>query len=385
MELLLILIYVALCIAIFKIFRIPVNQWTLATAALGGIAGIALMLLTMNYNHPFTSNARIYYAVTPILPSVPGRVVDVPVEPNVPLKEGDILFKIDPVPYQLAVDEKSAELAEAEQNVKQLGAALEQATAATGRAKAQAQQAQSAYDRNVTLFEGGVIAAAMLDIHKRNLDTANQSLAMAEAEERQANLAYSSNISGTHTLIATLTAELGSAKYDLDQSVTRAPGPGFVTQLALRPGMYVVPAPLRPVMVFVYTDKSAGELLTAAFQQNALQRVRAGDEAEVAFYAVPGRVFKWKVHVVVDAIPEGQLEPTGSLIDPGSLPGGGGRALAMIDIEDSLLDYQIPLGAAAEVAIYTDHIHELSLIRKVLLRMKSWQNFIFSEHFQGGH
>ena len=79
MELLLILIYVSICYAVFKIFRIPVNQWSLATAALGGIIGIALLLLIMNYNHPFTTNARIYFAVTPVLPSVRGRVIEVPV------------------------------------------------------------------------------------------------------------------------------------------------------------------------------------------------------------------------------------------------------------------------------------------------------------------
>ena len=65
MDLLLILTYVALCYAIFKIFRIPVNQWSLATAALGGIIGIFLLLLLMNYNHPYSANARIYFSVTP--------------------------------------------------------------------------------------------------------------------------------------------------------------------------------------------------------------------------------------------------------------------------------------------------------------------------------
>ena len=72
MELLLILIYVSICYVIFKIFRIPVNQWSLATATLGGIIGISLLLLIMNYNHPFTNNARIYFAVTPVLPAGEG-------------------------------------------------------------------------------------------------------------------------------------------------------------------------------------------------------------------------------------------------------------------------------------------------------------------------
>ena len=61
MEILLTLTYVAICIAIFKIFRIPVNQWTLVTAALGGIFGLALLFMTMAYNQPFSTNARIYY------------------------------------------------------------------------------------------------------------------------------------------------------------------------------------------------------------------------------------------------------------------------------------------------------------------------------------
>jgi hypothetical protein len=56
-EILLCLLYGEVCIAVFKISRIPVNQWSLATAVFGDIAGIALLLLTMNYNHPFMTNA----------------------------------------------------------------------------------------------------------------------------------------------------------------------------------------------------------------------------------------------------------------------------------------------------------------------------------------
>src|SRR3974390_354956 len=115
MEILLCLLYVALCFAIFKIFRIPVNQWTLVTAALGGIFGISLLLLFMNYDHPYTKNGRIYFAVTPILPGVKGRVIEVPVATNTPLKAGDVLFKIDPKPFQYVVDQRKATLAEAEQ------------------------------------------------------------------------------------------------------------------------------------------------------------------------------------------------------------------------------------------------------------------------------
>src|SRR6476469_4304017 len=105
MELLLTLTYVAICVAIFKIFRIPVNQWTLVTAALGGIFGLSLLFITMAYNHPFSTNARIYFTTVPILPSVKGRVIEVPVEDrtNQHLEAGEVLFKIDPKPYEYIV------------------------------------------------------------------------------------------------------------------------------------------------------------------------------------------------------------------------------------------------------------------------------------------
>ena len=382
MELLLVLIYVSICVVIFKLFRIPVNQWSLSTAALGGIFGIALLLLTMNYNHPFTSNARIYFPLTPILPTVKGRVIEVPVRSNTPLKEGDVLFRIDPKPFQYVVDEKKAALPDAEQQVDQLKASLDQATAAAGKADAQLQLAQQNYDRQNELFQKNVIAKATLDTYTRNLDAAKQTLAAAQAEQERARLAYTANVGGVNTTVAQRRAELADTEFDLDQTTIRAAGPGFVTQVSLRPGMYVVPAQFRTAMVFVNTGKRDQEL-GAAFDQNALQRVNAGDDAEVAFDAVPGRVFKAKVRSVVPAIAAGQLSTSPSLIEPETRTAAG-RAVAIIDITDDVSDYQIPLGSKAQVAIYTEHWHHLSLLRKILLRMRSWQNYIFLEGHGGG-
>jgi multidrug resistance efflux pump len=88
MELLLMMIYAAVCIAIFKLFRIPVNQWSLSTAVLGGIFIIAGLVLIMSYNHPYSSDGRIYFTSAPVIPAVGGLVVEVPVTPNAPLKKG---------------------------------------------------------------------------------------------------------------------------------------------------------------------------------------------------------------------------------------------------------------------------------------------------------
>jgi multidrug resistance efflux pump len=377
MELLLILTYTAFCYAIFKIFRIPVNQWSLATATLGGIIGIFLLLLIMNYNHPYTANARIYFAVTPIIPAVRGRVLEVPVETNVPLKQGDVLFRIDPRPFEYIVAQKRALLADAEQNVKRLKSALDEATAATDRAKSQAALAQQNYDRQAELFQRNVIAKATLDTFARNLEVSLQSLEAAKAVQESADLAYSVNVGGVNTSVARLQAELLDAEYDLEQTTVRAPTDGFVTQVGLRPGLYATPLPARPAMVFVNTGER-DKALSAAFQQNALQRVKAGDDAEISFDAVPGRVFKGKVRIVLDAIAAGQFQASGVLQDFGAAVDGG-RAVAIVDVLDDLSAYQIPLGAAAGVALYTHHWHHLSMLRKILLRMKSWQKYVFME------
>jgi multidrug resistance efflux pump len=366
MELLLILTYVAFCYVIFKLFRVPVNQWSLATAAFGGIVGIGLLLLVMNYNHPFSANARIYFAVTPVLPGVRGRVVEVAVEPNVPLKTGDLLFRLDPKPYEYVITQKQAGLAEAEQSVKQLKASLDQL-----------RLQEDNYERQVQLLERKVIAQATLDVAQRNYDAAKQSLAGSQAAEERARLAFTSQVGGVNPTVARLQAELSDAQYELAQTSTYAPGAGFVTQMALRPGMYVGATALRPVMVFVHTG-DRDKALSAGFQQNALQRVRTGDEAEIAFDAVPGRVFKGVVREVVDAIATGQVQPNGVLLDVGPRVDGG-RAVAVIGIMEDVSAYQIPLGAAAEVAIYTEHWHHVALLRRILLRMRSWQNYVYME------
>src|SRR5882672_6557205 len=302
MELLLILTYTAICYGIFKLFRIPLNKWTVPTAVLGGMFIIAFILLVMNYNHPFSKEARLYFYTTPIVPIVRGPVIEVPVQSNVPLKKGDVLFKIDPRPYEYLVTQKQAALKEAEQTVKEQKASLDEAAAASKRQEAQVELAQLTYDRQIELKSKDVIAQATVDTATRNLDASKQAFAGAQAAEERARLTYSSQINGVNTTVARLQAELDDAQYNLDQTVYRAPTDGYVTQLFLKPGMMAVPLPLRPVMVFIHAED---QRLFAAFQQNALQRINVGDPAEVAFDAIPGQVFKARVRELIDVVSQG--------------------------------------------------------------------------------
>jgi multidrug resistance efflux pump len=384
MDLLLILTYTAICYAIFKIFRIPVNKWTVPTAALGGVFLISTLILLMSYNHPFTNEGRIYFTSAPVIPSVKGPVVEVPVTPNVPLKKGDVLFRLDPRPYEYAVDEKRAALAEAEQNARQLKSALDAANSAIGEARASRDRSKQAFDRsdqaNETARRGSrPLPIAELEVENRRgaYLGAEAAVTTASARADQARLAYEAQIEGVNPAVARLRAELKTAEYELSETTVRAPTDGYVSQVFLRPGMMAVPFVARPAMVFIHNDRE----LAAAFVQNSLQRVRVGDEAEIAFRAVPGQIFKGKVKAILDVMAQGQLQPSGALLDPQAAERRTpGRALAVIEILDDLSPYQLPGGVMAEVAIYTDHWHHVAVMRRILLRMSSWMNYVFLEH-----
>src|SRR6185295_14296513 len=121
----------------------------------------------------------------------------------------------------------------------------------TAKAKAQQQLAQENFDRQLTLFQKNVVAQATLDTATRNLDMSKQATAEAVAAEDRTRQAFGAMVDGEHSAIVRLRNELADAQNNLDDTIVRAPTGGFVTELALRPGVYVVPAPFRPALIFV--------------------------------------------------------------------------------------------------------------------------------------
>jgi hypothetical protein len=84
------------------------------------------------------------------------------------------------------------------------------------------------------------------------------------------------------------------------------------------------------------------------------------------------------VRDVLDVISSGQMQASGALQEIAERSHEG-RAVAIIDLEDGAEDYRFPGGSAAQVALYTPHWHHFAIIRRILLRMRSWQNYVFLE------
>jgi multidrug resistance efflux pump len=311
---LLIIIYSMLMWLVFKVFKVPVNKWTSTTAVLGGVISIGFLLLMMGMFHPFTKEARIYSLTTPILPTVKGRVIEVNVTTGDRINKGDLLFRIDPEPFEYAVKILEAELTLAVSN-------LEDAT---------------------TLYEKQVGTEKSVEIAQRTVDS--------------------------------LTAELSNARFELEETEVHASDDGHVAQVRLRPGALAVPMPFSPLMTFVH-DKD--RFLLAGFQQNPLQNIKPGFEAEVIFTALPGKVFSATVLGISEIMGQGQLLPDGRLIQMDKVTSAG-RVMIAINIEDDMSDFQLPVGVKANVAVYSETWKPVAIIRKVLLRVMSWENYLFS-------
>lgn len=345
MDLLLILTYTALCVIVFKIFRIPLNKWTVPTAALGGVVLIGTLIMLMNYNHPYSEMARNYYVSTPIVPLVKGRVVEVPVQANQPVKKGDVLFRIDDEPFRLKVESLTARVESNREHLKSIEARLRSAKLDRDRAK--------------ELMQRNVGKQRDLDVSQANVDDI-----VAQIDQQKATL-------------NDLQAQLLEAKYQQAQTVVYAPSDGHVVQLALRPGMIATPFMYRPVMTFIHQNDTA---YVGWFWQNSMQRLAVGDEAEVVIDGVPGKIFKGKVTAVVPAIAAGNVQANLGLLDqttavrPGRLP-------VVISITDpEWAKYQVIAGSSGQAAVYTHYFHHVSVMRKILLRMASWMNYIFPFH-----
>ncbi len=376
MDLLLILTYAALCVFLFKTFNIPLNKWTVPTAVLGGVILIGSLILLMNYNHPHTSQGTQFFVSTPIIPGVRGRVTEVPVEANVLLKKGDVLFKIDPTPYQAEVNRLRAMLAETEQDVLELEAGYKASQASVAKAKAERDRTLAQFKRYEKGYKRGAFTKSDVDNRRQFYLSAEASLEAANAEERRAKLAFESEILGENTTTAQVQAMLRKAEFDLDETIVYAPTAGYVTQVTLRPGMMALPMPLRTVMTFVHQEE---QFFVGAFRQNSLLRLKSGFKADMIFRAIPGKTFQAEVVEVLPAIGESQVQAQGTLYSSDMLSRQG-RPLVKLRMIDDITHYALPQGTNVEIAVYSDSFEHVSIMRKVLIRMKSWQNYLYLDH-----
>lgn len=373
MEAILLGIYASFVWLIFiKLKWLPWNITSQVIVAIIPVVGLTVLVLLLNVFAPSSADARVIKYVVQLMPQVKGRVIEVPVEGNKLYKKGEVLFRIDPTPYELDVKSLEAQLADAEGQVKQLGEQLKSAVGNTGAIKAQRDLARLRVTQNRELVSTG--AGSQFDLDKADADLAelDSQVTAALANEAQVRAQLAAMVGDDQASVAKIKADLAKSRWELEQTTTYAPADGYVINLQLRPGSMVVPFPVAPAMSFVEEEYQ----VIAMYHQNELHQVAPGNEAEIALITRPGEIIKAHVDSIVWAQGQGQIPMSGVVPQTGVQAQPAGRFTVKLDVDPKHREEFLAAGASGQAAIYTDHLAAIHILRKVILRVGSYTNYL---------
>jgi RND family efflux transporter MFP subunit len=303
-------VYLVLLFILVKTKLVPFNLFWKVSPAIVLFLLMFGLFIPMGWGAPQGPALVVRHSVA-IVPDVAGEVTEVPVEPNQQLRAGDVLFRIDPLPFEAQVRALAAQLKLQETRLAQM---TQLQTTGSGRA--------------------------------------------FDVEQRQAE-------------VDQLSAQLDGAKWNLEKTVVRAPADGYVTNVGLRKGARVANLPLTPAMAFIDTSDT---IIGVEIPQIDVRYIEPGQDVEITFKFMPGRVYTGKVESVLQAIATGQTQASGAAVTPKAVQSA--PFVVRVRLEDEEFASQLPAGATGTAAIFTDHIKPAHVIRKVLLRQIAILNYI---------
>ena len=374
MEILLLGIYAAFVWLIFIKFKwLPWNTTSQVTVAIIPIVALTILILTLNVVAPSSADVRVFKYTIPIVSQVRGRVIEVPVEEgNRLVKKGDVLFRVDPTPYQLTVDSLMAQLVGAKGGNEQLKEQLRSAAGNSAAIRSRINLTQTRVRQNRELAATGAGNRFDLEQAETDLRDLEAQLSTAIANEAQVRAQLTATVGGDIASVAKIRADLANAEWELEQTTVRSPCDCYVINLALRPGAFVAAMPFNPVMTLVEAD---GQVV-ALFNQNELHQVAPGNYAEFTLMTNPGRIVRAKVDSVIWAQGMGQMQQSGTLPMTGVLAAPPNRFAVKFDIEEADRELLIAAGAAGHAAIYTESAKAIHILRMVILRVGAYTDYL---------
>jgi multidrug resistance efflux pump len=356
----------------FKFKWLPWNKVSQVTVVIIPIVALTALILMLNVWAPSSSDVRVIKYVVQVVPQVRGRVIEVPVEGNSPVKKGAVLFRIDPTPFELQVRTLEAQLSAMEGSVVKLNEELRSAVSRTGAVRAKLDLARKRVEQNRELANTGAGDRFALEQAEADLSELESELRANIAAEAQVRARLGATVGDDQAEVAEVKAKLENARWELTQTVFYAPANGTVINLQLRPGQMATALGAIPVMTFVEDDFQ----VLALYNQNELHQVHPGDEAEIALETYPGRIIKASVDSIVWAQGQGQLPMSQTVPQTGTAPLPPGRFAVRLNIAEPDRDLFLAAGAHGHGAIYTQHGHHIHILRKVILRVGSFVNYL---------
>ena len=290
----------------------PPKKRVLISVGLVVIALVGVLLVLWAWRlPPFTSgvqhtdNAYVRGQVTVIAPQVTGYVTAVEVQDFQTVKQGQLLATVDDRIYRQRLEQAQAQLhaaqaalANSAQSQTSARGSVAQTQASIAGAQAGVAKAQADHNRARTLFEGGWVAQAQVDVTRTALQAAQAQLAAARASEGIAETGVTSAVVSRGSLEAAVEnaqAAVHLAEIDLSNTRIVAPRDGRLGEISVRQGQQVA---VGTQLMALVPDRI---WVTANYKENQLRDIRVGQPVELAVDALGGRTLTGRVEQIAPA------------------------------------------------------------------------------------
>ncbi len=363
-------LYIVALWALFSKFKLVRWGWLSgAVSVLVGVFILATFLALFNYLTP-SGRVTVTGRVVEVTPNVTGQIVSIPVKPNVPVKANDVLFQIDPAPFQYKVAQLQASLAAAKQQTEILKSNYEQATANVVGLTAQVAFNAKRNADILKLATEGANTEFQAQDRQNQYETALAQLNVAKAAQQSAKLALDSEIGGVNTTVAQTQAQLDNASWELSQTAIRAPADGYVTVVALAVGDRALQA--RSAMSFIVENEIT---IVGMFSQNGFQTIKEGAPVDIVFDNAPGRIYHAKITAIPKGVGQGQVAVSGTLARTSAL-GGATVFPAEISIPDEMSREALRLGMSGSATAFADNAGVIGLLASILVWISSYTAYL---------
>ncbi|MHC8344220.1 HlyD family secretion protein [Pseudomonas sp. RT6P73] len=359
-----------------------------ADPAKKGIKWVLLLILLSLAWHlladrftPYTQQARVGAFVIPVASEVAGRVIRVNVRNNQDVQAGDVLFEVDPQPYQIAVDRARADLESTRRQIGASTAGIASAQANLRAAQANELKAKQDNQRLEGLYreDPGTISVRLLEVSRANREQAVSQVAAARAEVQRAREQEGGNEEDNALLRSAATA-LSKAELDLSNTQIRARSAGLITDLRTDAGQFAAAGGAVMTLIAIHDV-----WISADMTENNLGLVKVDTPVAIVLDALPGEVFEGRVRSVGYGVSVGQTPA------PGTLPSvqnsrdwlrPAQRFPVIIEFSEdarkTLRDSRaIRAGGQAEVMAFPTQGNPLNPLGRVFVGFMSWLSYAY--------
>lgn len=335
---------------------------------------ILVWYLIADRHAPWSDQARVQTYIIPIVPQVSGRVIDIAVEKDQIVNAGDVLFRIDPSDYKLAVESAEAGLELAGQEVGAGVASVITAQSQVVVAETQLDYINAQSARVFELEKQQVLSRSEGDKARAAIKQGKAQLVSAHANLDKAKQSLGAEGNNNPRIRAAI-ATLEKAQLDLQRTTLIAPAKGGITNLQIESGYYVNAG--APAMTFVEFEHV---WLQVNLRENNLANLKMGDPVEIALDSRPGHIFTGKISSVGFAVNDSSQDAIGGVASVESRSGwlrDAQRFPVMVTFDDTSSYRYLRYGGQADVQIYTTSNGFINALGWLWIRALSWLSYAY--------